>query len=1012
MKNLSLLVIVTLISFCSIAQQTRFYTDPEDKFKEAKEYFQKEQYSLAYPLFKELKQSVRETDKANTPVTVQEINYYTTVCALKQNEERAEEQAQQYIDIEKNNARVQMMNFHLAEYYFRTEKFADAVQRYEQTNIANLSNKEIADMQFHQGYAYFNLQNFAQAKPLFNSIRNIKDDPNYIDANYYYGFLAFRDKQYSEALESFRVVENEKNYSSVVPYYIAQIYYIQGKKDEAITYIQNKLQSGASSQYYDLELKQLIGHAYFEKKDYAKALPYLEDYVGRSKKVRREDLYELSYCYYQAKNYSKSIEGFKQLSGKDDSLSQHAMYLLGDAYLKTGQKSNARNAFLFCSSNSSNPAQKEISKYQYAKLSYELGYQDEALNSLSSFIADYPNSTFNNEAKELMIDVLANTNNYKDAQAMLETLKNPSENSKRVYPRILLGRAAEMINDGRMGEADALLAKVISDPYNRTVLPFAYFWKGEIGYRNNQIDTAIKYFHAYLDAGAPVSAEANPVNARYNLGYAYLRKENYKVSVTFFEPLIKAPALNTDAFSQDAYMRTADNYFMMKSYDRAKSMYDNAIKLSWPSEDYATFQIAMLAGVKSTNEKISGMNNMIRKFPKSPLVVDANMEIANTYMGNENFREAIPYLKVVAENNDNTSLVPQAYLKLGTAYYNIDNNDEALRQFKTIVERFPSSAESEDALDNIKSIYVEQGKPDEYAAYMRQIGKPLSTNTEDELTWAAAEKLYDDQKINEALNAYNSYLRKFPDGAHVVEANFNRAEIYNTKKDWNNALQAYEAVAAMAPNQFAERSVLAAARINFFELKNYAKAETFYTQLKLITSSQELKLEAMRGLLRCQYNQQKWEEASENAKELTAAKGSSADDKTLANMVIAKSYQVAGQYDQAINSFKSVVQLNKAALAAEARYEIANCWFLLNKLTESEKAAFETINKSGSYDYWITKAYILLGDIYFKQKDYFNAKATFQSVVDNTVDPELKDEAQAKLSRATEEEGKSSKVEN
>lgn len=1012
MKNFSLLGIATLISFCSLAQQTRFYSDPEEKFKEAKEYFQKEQYSLAYPLFKELKQSVRETDKANLPVTVQEINYYTTVCALKQNEGRAEEQAQQYIDIEKNNARVQMMNFHLAEYYFRNEKFADAVQRYEQTNIANLSNKEIADMQFHQGYAYFNLQNFAQAKPLFNSIRNIKDDPNYIDANYYYGFLAFRDKQYSEALESFRIVENEKNYSAVVPYYIAQIYYIQGKKDEAISYIQNKLQSGASSQYYDLELKQLIGHAYFEKKEYAKALPYLEDYVGRSKKVRREDLYELSYCYYQAKNYTKSIEGFKQLSGKDDSLSQHAMYLLGDAYLKTGQKSNARNAFLFCSANSSNPEQKEISKYQYAKLSYELGYQDEALNSLSSFIADYPNSTYNAEAKELMIDVLANTNNYKDAQAMLETLKNPSENSKRVYPRILLGRAAEMINDGRMDEADALLTKVISDPYNRTVLPFAYFWKGEIGYRNNQIDTAIKYFHAYLDAGAPVSGEANPVNARYNLGYAYLRKENYKVSVTFFEPLIKAPALNTDAFSQDAYMRTADNYFMMKSYDKAKSMYDNAIKLSWPSEDYATFQIAMLAGVKSADSKISGMNTMIRKFPKSPLVVDANMEIANTYMGNEKFREAIPYLKVVAENNDNTSLVPQAYLKLGTAYYNIDNNDEALRQFKSIVERFPSSSEAEDALDNIKSIYVEQGKPDEYAAYMRQIGKPLSADTEDELTWAAAEKLYDDQKINEALNAYNNYLQRFPNGAHVVEANFNRAEIYNVKKDWNNAVPAYEAVAAQAPNQFAERSVLAAARINFFELKNYARAEAFYAQLKQITSSQEQKLEAMRGLLRCQYNQQKWAEASENAKELTAAKGSSADDKTLANMVIAKSYQVAGQYNEAINSFKSVVQLNKAALAAEARYEIANCWFLLNKLTESEKAAFETINKSGSYDYWITKAYILLGDIYFKQKDYFNAKATFQSVVENTIDPELKEEAQVKLSRATEEEGKSSKVEN
>ncbi len=168
----------------------------------------------------------------------------------------------------------------------------------------------------------------------------------------------------------------------------------------------------------------------------------------------------------------------------------------------------------------------------------------------------------------------------------------------------------------------------------------------------------------------------------------------------------------------------------------------------------------------------------------------------------------------------------------------------------------------------------------------------------------------------------------------------------------------------------------------------------------------------MRGLLRCQYQQQKWTDAVENAKELTAAKGSSNDDKSLANMAIGKSYEVGGQYDLALANFKSVVQFNKAALAAEARYEIANCWFLLNKLGDAEKAAFETIKQSGSYDYWITKAYILLGDIYFKQKDYFNAKATFQSVVDNTLDAELKAEAQEKLNRVTEEEGRSSKVNN
>src|SRR5690348_15767328 len=120
MKNPSLFVVAVLFSTVVFSQQTRFYTDPEEKFKDAKEYFQKEQYSLAYPLFRELAHDVKETDKANTAITVQEIKYYTTVCALKQNEGRAEDEAKEYIELQKNNARVQMMSYHLAEYYFRT----------------------------------------------------------------------------------------------------------------------------------------------------------------------------------------------------------------------------------------------------------------------------------------------------------------------------------------------------------------------------------------------------------------------------------------------------------------------------------------------------------------------------------------------------------------------------------------------------------------------------------------------------------------------------------------------------------------------------------------------------------------------------------------------------------------------------------------------------------------------------------------------------------------------------
>src|SRR5215813_8459124 len=122
MKTHCIATFVILISISATAQQTAFYSDPDAKFKEAKEYFQKEQYSLAYPLLKELQDGVRETDKVNDVTKVQEINYYTIACALKQNEGRAEDMAKNYIANEKNNARAEQLSFHLGEYYYRQQK--------------------------------------------------------------------------------------------------------------------------------------------------------------------------------------------------------------------------------------------------------------------------------------------------------------------------------------------------------------------------------------------------------------------------------------------------------------------------------------------------------------------------------------------------------------------------------------------------------------------------------------------------------------------------------------------------------------------------------------------------------------------------------------------------------------------------------------------------------------------------------------------------------------------------
>lgn len=1011
MKSFFVSISLLFFSFISLngtAQSTAVNNDPFSRFKQAEEYFMSNQYSLALPVLLELKQEVQSATIANHSIKVEELDYFILACRLQQNDERAVGPATDYISYAFNQPRTNQLSYHLGNYYFRKKEFTDALTYYERAAIESLSNEQIAEAKFRMAYSYFHLKRFAQAKPLFNTIRQMPSDPHYLDANYYYGFIAYGDKEYNEALSSFEKVQNHPEYGQIVPFYMASIYYFRGQKEKAISIAEEAMKK--KNLLYDLELKQLLGHAYFEKKDYKKALPYLEEYVTRSEKVSRDDLYKLSFCYYQNNQLTKAIDGFKQLSGGQDSLSQTAMYLLGDAYLKTNQKENARNAFAFCASNNSNQQQREVSLFNYAKLSYELGYQGVAISEFKKFLNQFPNSSYNKEAKELLVGLLAGTSNYKDALVLIESLDERSDATKRLYPRILYGRAAELINDGQLNQADELLDKILKDPYNAPVLPLTNYWKGEIAYRFNNLDDATQYYHKFLNSGSPGMGEATVKEASYNLGYCYLRRENFTQALSFFQKATGRVALSSPYIDQDAYTRQADCYFMQRNYKQAMSMYQQVIDYSWKNADYALYQKAMITGINSSKDKINLLNTVQRVYPQSVLIPDANMEIAKTYMADEKFRDAIPYLNNVINDRQNNSFKPNAILQLGIANANINKNEEAIAAYKKVIQQYPNTEEAEQAMDNIRNLYIEMGRPDAYEDFVRSSGKTLSVNEADSLAYASVEIKLSNGDCKGAIQQINSYLSRFPNGNYAVEANYNRSECYMQNKDWKNALPGYEYVANAGVSRYTERSAFVAARTYYFELKDYAKAGPYYEILRSSATTDENRLEALRGALRCYHQLKNYQKASEAAKELLANKNAGNDDKALSNLVTATNHQLNGQFDLAIQSFRAVVNLNKGEWAAEARYQISKCYFDLNNLTQAEKAAFEVINKSGSYDYWVTKSYIMLGDVYFKQKDFFNAKATFQSVSENATNPQLKKEATEKLQMVIEEEKRNSKI--
>ncbi len=132
-----------------------------------------------------------------------------------------------------------------------------------------------------------------------------------------------------------------------------------------------------------------------------------------------------------------------------------------------------------------------------------------------------------------MVNVLSNTNNYEDALNLIQTLQSQSDIVKKAYPKILYGRAVELINDQQLSQADDLLNRIFTVEYNEQYIPYANFWKGEIAYRNNTFDSGVYYLREYLKTPSTYG-EVSALHANYTLGYCYLRQEDYDDALKSF----------------------------------------------------------------------------------------------------------------------------------------------------------------------------------------------------------------------------------------------------------------------------------------------------------------------------------------------------------------------------------------------------------------------------------------------------------------------------------------------
>lgn len=1017
---------IAFSSFClllmlntTIAQQTSIFTDAHRDFKEGLELFEQGVYSAAQVHFEAAMNATAQPQNADFKLLNQEARLKHAQCALRLNNPDGERLVRDFIRDNSPSSVANTALLDLGNYYFGQRQWDEAIKYYQQVPTLDMGNEMITEVKFKMGYAYLVKKKYKQAQSLFKQVKDIKGD-YYYSANYYYGVTAFQEDDFKTAIESFERVKKSKKYNRDVPYYICQIAFAEKDYDKVISY--GLTQTKDTRIKKRREINKLIGQAYFERKEYNKALPYLEEHA-ESGKLRKEDLYQVAYTQYRMAKYEEATKNFDGLKNLETALGQNALYNLGDCHLKSGDKQSARNAFKKAATMDFDKAIKTESNFLYGKLSYELNFSRDAIDAFQSIPTSSP---YYREGQELLSKVFLNTRDYEKALKIIEEMPTKSLEIRKAYQAVAYYRGVQLVNDGKQAQAEGMFVTSLKNPIDKRIKALANYWLGEINYIQKDYESSINDFNSFLTIAKTSPSlftdEASVGTANYALGYNYLKKDDFTTAGRFFESAVTdfSSKLNRNTLRDedvknkiypDALLRAGDCNLKNNKYTKALGFYNRVIQRKATGSDYAYYQKSIIQGLQKDDAgKLVTLENLVSRTPNSKFADDALLELGATYLQLNQLNEARAPLKKLVNNYGNKSdLVNSAYLKLGLIAYNQDNTDEALGYYKKVCTNNPKGEEMASALRSIEEIYVDRGETDKYFAFLKTIDYKVSDKAKDELSFKAAEAQYQNGNYEKAITAYTGYIRAFPNGQSILDALYQRGESYFILKKYDFALPDYENLINRGFSSYYNRSLRKAGLISYNVSKDFNKSYNYYSKWASVASGNDL-FEAQLGTVRSAYRLgNKKSEVYRLAAAIKSNQGASQTDRGEAAYYIAKTALDDKNYSKAKPEFTEVTTSLSGEQKAEAFYQIAFITFKEGNLTTAENYALNNTAEVEDYADWLARMYILLGDIYSQKGDLLNAQVYLEAIVDNySGDDAILQEAKNKLAKVKQADANNS----
>ena len=929
---------------------------------------------------------------------IEQIDYYVALCDVELKMEDAPSRLKRFLAEYHSSAYKNDVQYSLGAYYSMEDDMAMAKEELSKVNYKYLSPQQRDRYDLRMGYMAFMEERYDEAKTYFARITSGGDYADH--ATYYTSYMAYADGDLATSRQGFQALTQSPLYRDLMPFYLMQLDFKEG--DYRAVVAQGDALMERTTEEQAQQIRRIMAESWFQLDDYTAAVKYMRAYHSEGGEMGRLENYIMGYSLYRQTLYDEALPHLREACGADDMLTQNASYHLADCYLRAGDKTNATHSFAMASSAEYDKAIAEDALFNYGKLLYEQGggHFNEAINVLDRYITLYPSSARVGDARKLLIAAYYNSHNYADAYEALKSMPNPDGDAMLALQKIAYFNGLEAYTEGELATAEASLAESLSvGSSNAKYSALASFWLGEIAYSKGDVRTALQRYRNFV-ARAPRTGEEYAM-AQYNMGYCYFNEGDMASASKAFEEFLQVRA-KSDEYRADAYNRMGDVRYATRQYAEAVQYYDRAIASNQAGRYYAQYQRAITLGVQNkTKDKISALQSIVRA-DRGDYIDAATYELGRTYIAQERYADGVRTLEEFIAQYPTSPYHTQALSDLGLAYMNLGEREKAMEYYDRVVKSAPQSAQSKSALQGIRDIYMAQGNADAYFDYAQRAGleSNVSEMTRDSLSYAAAQALYLDNKTQEAAVSLRNYLNNYPKGYYRNDALFFLSDCHVRDGRDEEAIASLSELAAQGHTQYSER-VLERLATMCYERERYEEAAKAYRSLYDETSVAKTRTNAASGYISSTLKYADDATLVAMADDVERMTGVTDVARRKARHAKASVLWRGGKQAEALEVYKTLSTEVKSAEGAEARYRLIEAEYTAKRYDKAEEMVYAFSDSKTPQNYWLAKSFILLGDIYMNRGDAFQARATYQSVVDgySPADDGIVAEAKEKIAK-------------